>query len=63
MFLSGASISIQSGNEPCCIGPPKMDGSWWRVLTKRGPLEKGTANHFSILALRTPSTVWKGKNI
>ena len=30
-----------------------MDGSWWRVLTKRGPLEKGTANHFSILALRT----------
>ena len=23
-------------------------------LTKRGPLEKGMANHFSILALRTP---------
>ena len=23
-----------------------MDGSWWRVLTKRGPLEKGMANHF-----------------
>ena len=20
-----------------------MDGSWWRVLTKRGPLEKGMA--------------------
>ena len=31
-----------------------MDGSWWRVLKKRGPLEKGMANHFSILALRTP---------
>ena len=31
-----------------------MDGSWWRVLTKRGPLEKGIANHFSSLALRTP---------
>ena len=29
-----------------------MDGSWWRVLTKHGPLEKGTANHFSILALK-----------
>ena len=28
--------------------------SWWRVLTKRGPLEKGMANHFSILAVRTP---------
>ena len=26
-----------------------MDGSWWRVLTKCGPLEKGLANHFSIL--------------
>ena len=28
-----------------------------------GPLEKGLANHFSILALRTPWTVWKGKMI
>ena len=18
--------------EPCCVGPPKMNGSWWRVL-------------------------------
>ena len=26
-------------------------------------LEKGMANHFSILALRTPWTVWKGKKI
>ena len=32
------------------VGPPKVDGSWWRVLTKRGPLEKGTAYHFSILS-------------
>ena len=30
-----------------------MDGSWWRGLTECGPLEKGMANHFSILALRT----------
>ena len=36
-----------------------MDGSWWRVLTKCGPLEEGMANHFSIPALRTPWTVWK----
>ena len=28
-----------------------------------GPLEKGMANHFSTLALRTPWTVWKGKKI
>ena len=33
------------------MGPPKMDGPWWRVLTKHGPLEKGMANQFSILAL------------
>ena len=27
------------------------DGSWWRGLTECGPLEKGMAKHFSILAL------------
>ena len=43
--------------------PPKTDGSWWRVLTKRGPPEKRMANHFSIFALRTPSKVWKCKKI
>ena len=30
---------------------------------KGDPLEKGMANHSSIPALRTPRTVWKGKNI
>ena len=49
--------------ELCHVGPPEMDGSWWRVLTKRSPLEKGTLNHFSILVLRTPWTVWKSKKI
>ena len=40
---------------------PEPDGlSTWH---KHGPLEKGMANHFSILALRTPWTVWKGKKI
>ena len=38
-------------------------GSWWRVLTKWGPLEKGMANHFSILALRISRIVWKYKKI
>ena len=37
-----------------CVGPPKTGGSWLRDLTECGPLEKGMANHFSILALRTP---------
>ena len=41
------------------VGPPKTGGSWWRGLTECGPLEKGMANHFSILALRTPGTVLK----
>ena len=36
---------------------------WWRVLTKCGPLEKEMANHYSIIALRTPWTLSKGKNI
>ena len=26
-----------------------QDASWWRVLTKHGPLEKEMANDFSIL--------------
>ena len=54
---------IEWNCEPCCLGPPKMDESWWRVLTKCGPLDKGMANHFSTLALRTPWIVWKGKKI
>ena len=33
------------------MGPPKMDGSWWRGLTECGPLEKGMASHLSVLAL------------
>ena len=31
------------------------------MLTECGPLEKGMANHFCILALRTPWTVCEGK--
>ena len=44
---------------PC--RPPKMDGSWWRVLTKCGPLERGMANHFSILALKRREAKGKGE--
>ena len=36
------------------VEPPKRNGPWWRCLTECGPLEKGMANHFSILALRNP---------
>ena len=31
------------------MGPLKRVGSWWRSLTECDPLEKGMANHFSIL--------------
>ena len=48
------SLDSLSETKPRCVGPSTIDGSWWRVLTKCGPLEKGMANHFSILALRTP---------
>jgi len=47
--------------EPCYAGPPKLDGSQWRVLTRHGPLEKEMATNSSILTWRTPWTVWKGK--
>ena len=43
---------LQSSSE--VILEPKMDQLLWRVLTTCGPLEKGMANHFSILALETP---------
>ena len=46
--------------EPCYAGSSKMDGSQWRVLTKRGPLGE-MANHSRILAVRTSWTEWKGK--
>ena len=64
MWSHGPKPCLTQWNyEPCRIEPPQMDGSWWRVLTKCGPVEKGVANHFSTLALRTAWTVWKGKKI
>ena len=49
--------------EPCHAGSPKTNRSKWRVQTKHDPLEERMANHSSILAARTPWTVWKGKKI
>ena len=55
--------------QPGCRSCHPATWSGWRAcpasqgLTKRGPLEKGMANPFSILALRTPWTVWKVKKI
>ena len=49
------TTALSNSMEPRhACGQPTMGGSWWRGLTKCGPLEKGMANQFSILALRTP---------
>ena len=37
------------------------DGPWGTVLTKGSPLEKGMANHFSILSLITHEQYEKAK--
>ena len=57
----GACIT-QWSHQPCCAGPPKTDSRseelWWNVVRCRR-----MANHSSVLAWRTPRTVWKGKKI
>ena len=46
---------------PCHV--PRQTGHGEEVWQNSGPLEKRMANNFSILALRTPWIVWKGKMI
>ena len=36
-----------------------MNGSWWRVLTKHGPLEKGMAKLFHYSCLENPMNSMK----
>ena len=48
------ALSNSMKYEPYRVEPPKTDRSWWRILTKCGPLEKGMAKHFDILTLGTP---------
>ena len=55
--LGSSSLSVLS----FCLFTLLMDRSWWRGLTECGPQEKGMANLFSILALRTPWTVWTNR--
>ena len=43
------------------VGQPKTGGSRWKDLTECGPLEKGMANHSSILALN-PMNSMKRQN-
>ena len=62
-FCGNGACITQWIYEPCHVGPPKMDGSWWTVLTKCDPLEKEMAYHPSIFAMRTSWTVLKDKKI
>ena len=43
------------------IKPMWVQNFWLLLLTKCGPLEKGMANNFSVLAMRILWTVWNGK--
>ena len=52
------SCLTQRNYEPCLVGPPKTDGSQWKVLTRHGPLEKGMANH-SCSCLENPMNSMK----
>ena len=58
-------VKFPGGSQSLCQIPRLGNLSWAleKVLTKCGPLEKGMANYFSILALRTPLRVWRGKKI
>ena len=49
------STALSNSMKPSHAYRATQDG-WvvWRGLTECGPLEKGMASHFSILALRTP---------
>ena len=49
--------------EPCHVGPPKMDGSWWRVLTKRGPLEKANGKPLQYSCLENPMNSMKRQKV
>ena len=60
-WITALSNSVKLWAMPCRVTPNGR--SWWRLLTKCGPLEKAMANHISTLALKTPWTVCKGKNI
>ena len=53
-LITGPQSCLTHETKSCRVGPPKTDGSWWRGQTECNPLEKVMANHFSILALRTP---------
>ena len=57
-WLKYWSFGISPSNEYLGLIFFRID--WFDLFAVHGPLEKGMANHFSILASRTPWTVWIG---
>ena len=53
-FYHTRTTALSNSVKPSHACGATQEGSWWRGLTESGPLEKGMASHFSILALRTP---------
>ena len=51
------TIALSNSMKPNHASGAAQGELWWRGLTECGPLEKGMANHFSILALKSPRTV------
>ena len=65
LLANSISLCHASFHIPRLYLPVTPGVSWLETgvsLTECGPLEKGMANHFSILALRTPWTVMKRQN-
>ena len=61
-WLDGPQPCLTQWNyEPCLVGPHKMDEVMVDSSDKSWSTGEGNANLFSILALRTPRTAWKGK--
>ena len=57
MFTIGDTLTCSYGGLGKEISDLQSLRAVIQSLTECGPLEKGMANHFSILALRTPGTV------
>ena len=53
IFL-GSKITVDGDHSHKIKRWSLLERSWWRGLTECGRLEKGMANHFSVLVLRTP---------
>ena len=48
-------IEIINYKYPNTVGPPKTDGSWWRVLTKCDPQEKMSTHPSTLTSWSQPS--------